>query len=88
MQFMWDWMHVYVGDGIFNKEINAGLVELGKHREHRLGIGSFDAYLQLWQWPRAYAGILARIERSRTHPHSAHGCAYGIFLLICTDVLF
>ena len=51
--FMWDWMHVYLCDGILPSETIACVREL---EAHGLGMAPLDTYLQLWQWPRAYKG--------------------------------
>lgn len=51
---MFDWMHVYLADGIFDWEAKALIAKLTA-----LGVG-FDAaalhsYIQGWKWPKGYA---------------------------------
>jgi hypothetical protein len=47
-----DWMHTYFVGGIYQKEL---ALLLGRLASHDLGGRRFHEYLQLWQWPKAYA---------------------------------
>eukprot|EP00959_Pyramimonas_sp_CCMP1952_P302528 6329941-Pyramimonas_sp.AAC.1 len=47
----WDYMHIYLVDGIFINEARELLHRLGKHK---LGGQMFDTYVQHWNFPRGY----------------------------------
>ena len=50
--FSWDWMHVYVSDGIFVVEFRELMSRLDRSN---VGGRAFDECLQRWRWPKAYA---------------------------------
>ena len=56
----WDWMHIYMSDGVFVLELKALLHVLDRYA---LGVRAFHQFLQLWQWPHAYATPRGRWER-------------------------
>jgi hypothetical protein len=71
--FMWDWMHVYVSDGVFSSELKELMCCLGRAG---LGGNSFNTYLQHWVWPKGYASAdkLCSPSASSTD-HSPSGSA-------------
>jgi len=51
---MWDWQHCYFVNGIFDGEVEALLLALGRTK-CGLGFEALHQYLQLWVWPKGYA---------------------------------
>jgi hypothetical protein len=63
-----DWMHTYLQNGVFVKEVNACLTEL---HDYSLGIDNFHNYLKLWIWPKCYSGALNVTENDNVAAGSA-----------------
>ena len=49
---MFDWMHTYFVNGIFNWEFNQLMADLAPYGK---GHETFHAYLQAFEWPKGYA---------------------------------
>ena len=50
-RWCWDYMHIYLVDGIFINEARELLQRLGKHK---MGGDMFDKYVQHWDFPSGY----------------------------------
>ena len=63
---MWDWMHVYMVNGVFNQEIGRLM-----HSLHRHGAtwARLHEYLSRWTWPRATgsASALCNAKRAKSY---------------------
>ncbi len=47
----WDWMHCYLVNGLFQREVSEFASRL---KGHSLGADRIHDYLQSWNWPRGY----------------------------------
>ena len=53
-----DWMHVYMVDGTYGREVDAIMQRIKQRRKKDTLVtyDDLDAYLRLWIWPRQFAG--------------------------------
>ena len=52
---VFDWMHVYFVNGIFNTHVGQLMISL---KEHGITYARLHTYLQQWHWPTAMSGAL------------------------------
>jgi hypothetical protein len=63
---MWDWMHIYLVNGIFNHEIGILMKAL---RAQKAGWERLNDYMALWTWPRATGSAATLCDGKRAKSH-------------------
>ena len=70
----YDWVHVYLSDGVFTKEMDQCLELL---KESSLGFETFNMYLDLWDWPRAYPAARGLCDKKDSASGTASQFLFG-----------
>ena len=86
---MWDWFQCYLENGIFDNEAQTLQSRLVGHG---FGFDVLDQFLQLWCWPRGYAGAhkvakLGKLVASGSEQLSFYPVYRMLLISITADML-